>query len=108
MLGSAFAMNMQQVAQGWLVYEMTSSAVQLTWVTLSFMLPQVVFSLIGGVLADRVPKKPVIGLSPIVNGVASFYLAWVIFSGDVTFWHFMAIGFLTGPSWRCPFPRGPR
>ncbi|MGB1738054.1 MAG: MFS transporter, partial [Pseudomonadales bacterium] len=52
MLGSAFAMNMQQVAQGWLVYEMTSSAVQLTWVTLSFMLPQVVFSLIGGVLAD--------------------------------------------------------
>lgn len=96
MLGSAFAMNMQQVAQGWLVYEMTSSAVQLTWVTLSFMLPQVVFSLIGGVLADRVPKKPVIGLSPIVNGVASFYLAWVIFSGDVTFWHFMAIGFLNG------------
>ena len=96
MLGSAFAMNMQQVAQGWLVYEMTSSAVQLTWVTLSFMLPQVVFSLIGGVLADRVPKKPVIGLSPIVNGIASFYLAWVIFSGDVTFWHFMAIGFLNG------------
>ena len=38
MLGSAFAMNMQQVAQGWLVYEMTSSAVQLTRVTLSFML----------------------------------------------------------------------
>jgi hypothetical protein len=41
MLGSAFAMNMQQVAQGWLVYEMTSSAIQLTWVTLAFMLPQV-------------------------------------------------------------------
>ncbi|MEK9820087.1 MAG: MFS transporter [Pseudomonadales bacterium] len=96
MLGSAFAMNMQQVAQGWLVYEMTSSPLQLTWVTLSFMLPQVVFSLIGGVLADRVPKKPVIGISPLINGVASLYLAMVIFSGQVTFWHFMAIGFLNG------------
>ena len=56
MLASAFALNMQLVAQGWLVYEMTSSAINLTWVTLSFMLPQVVFSLLGGVLADCVLK----------------------------------------------------
>ena len=56
MLTSAFAMNMQLVAQGWLVYEMTSSAINLAWVTLSFMLPQVLFSLIGGVLADPCGK----------------------------------------------------
>ena len=96
MLGSAFAMNMQQVAQGWLVYEMTSSAIQLTWVTLAFMLPQVFFALVGGVLADRVRKKPLIGWSPIINGVATLYLTIVIFSGEVTFWHFVAIGFLNG------------
>ena len=65
MLTSAFALNMQLVAQGWLVYEMTSSAMNLTWVTLAFMVPQVVFSLIGGVLADRFPKKPVIGFAPV-------------------------------------------
>lgn len=96
MLGSAFAMNMQLVAQGWLVYEMTSSPIQLTWVTLSFMLPQVFFSLIGGVLADRIRKKPLIGWSPIVNGIATIYLTAVIFSGAVTFWHFIAIGVLNG------------
>ena len=96
MLGSAFAMNMQQVAQGWLVYEMTSSAIQLTWVTLAFMLPQVIFALLGGVLADRVRKKPLIGWSPIVNGIATLYLTIIIFSGGVTFWHFVAIGFLNG------------
>jgi len=95
-MGSAFAMNMQLVAQGWLVYEMTESPIQLTWVTLSFMLPQVIFSLIGGVLADRIRKKPIIGWSPIVNGLATLYLALVIFSGEVTFWHFIAIGFLNG------------
>jgi len=96
MLGSAFAMNMQMIAQGWLVYEMTSSAIQLTWVTLSFMLPQVVFSLFGGVLADRINKKPVIGWAPIINGLASLFLAMIIFSGEVTFWHFISIGVLNG------------
>ena len=55
MVGSAFSLNMQLVAQGWLVYEMTVSAMNLAWVTLAFMLPQVLFSLLGGVLADRAP-----------------------------------------------------
>lgn len=96
MLGSAFAMNMQLVAQGWLVYEMTSSALQLTWVTLAFMLPQVVFSLVGGVLADRVKKKPVIGWAPIANGVATLIMAFVVLSGNVTFWDFIWVGFFNG------------
>ena len=96
MLASAFAMNMQLVAQGWLVYEMTSSAINLTWVTLSFMLPQVLFSLVGGVLADRVAKKPVIGLTPIVNGIATMIMASVIMWGDVTFFDFICIGVLNG------------
>ncbi|MFQ3347778.1 MAG: hypothetical protein ACI8RT_001514, partial [Candidatus Azotimanducaceae bacterium] len=38
-LGSSFAMNMQIIARGWLVYSLTSSAMDLAWVTLSFMLP---------------------------------------------------------------------
>jgi MFS family permease len=96
MLASAFAMNMQLVAQGWLVYEMTSSAMNLTWVTLAFMLPQVVFSLVGGVLADRVKKKPVIGWSPVVNGVATLFMAVIVISGDVTFMDFIWIGALNG------------
>ncbi len=50
----------------------------------------------GGVLADRVRKKPLIGWSPIANGVATLYLTVIIFSGEVTFWHFIAIGFLNG------------
>ena len=96
MLASAFALNMQLVAQGWLVYEMTSSAINLTWVTLSFMLPQVVFSLLGGVLADRVRKKPLIGWTPVINGVATLAMGGVIMSGHVTFWDFIWVGVLNG------------
>lgn len=47
-LGSSFAMNMQIIARGWFVYDLTSSAMDLAWVTLSFMLPSVLFSLYGG------------------------------------------------------------
>lgn len=96
MLASAFALNMQLVAQGWLVYEMTGSALNLTWVTLAFMVPQVVFSLVGGVLADRVAKKPVIGWSPVINGLVTCAMACVIMFGEVTFWHFIVVGAVNG------------
>ena len=96
MVGSAFAMNMQLVAQGWLVYEMTSSPMDLTWVTLAFMIPQVLFSLGGGVIADRVRKKPVIGLSPALNGVATLVMAIIVINGNVTFWDFIWVGAFNG------------
>lgn len=96
MLASAFALNMQLVAQGWLVYEMTSSTINLTWVTLAFMVPQVVFSLAGGVLADRVAKKPLIGWAPIINASATFIMACIIMFGEVSFVDFLWVGALNG------------
>ncbi len=96
MLSAAFAMNMQLVAQGWLVYEMTASAMDLTWVTLAFMVPQVVVSLVGGVLADRVSKKPLIGWSPVINGLATLLMASIIMFGQVTFWDFIWVAALNG------------
>ena len=96
MVGSAFAMNMQLVAQGWLVYEMTVSALNLAWVTLSFMLPQIFFSLVGGVLADRLRKRQIILYGQALNGVATLFMAIIIITGNVTFWDFIWVGFVNG------------
>ena len=96
MMTSAFAMSMQTIAQGWLVYEMSGSALDLTWVTMAFMLPTMVFSLPGGVIADRFPKKPIIGLAPIVNGVASLVMAIIVIFGQATFWDFVWVGLING------------
>ncbi|MEJ2130501.1 MAG: MFS transporter [Gammaproteobacteria bacterium] len=96
MVGSAFAMNMQLVAQGWLVYEMTVSALNLAFVTMAFTLPQILFSLVGGVLADRLPKKPVILWCQAVNGAASLVMAFIVITGHVSFWDFIWVGFLNG------------
>ena len=104
MLGSAFAMNMQLVAQGWLVYEMTSSSLNLTYVTLAFMLPQVLFSPIGGVLADRINKKPIIGWAPLANGFATMAMAYVVISDQVTFEDFIWVGLFNGTAMALSLP----
>ena len=95
-LGSSFAMNMQIIARGWFVYDLTSSAMDLAWVTLSFMLPSVLFSLYGGVLADRLPKRGLIVFAQSLNALATLIMAWIIFSGTVVFWDFIWFGFFNG------------
>ncbi len=95
-LGSSFAMNMQIIARGWLVYELTASPLDLGWVTMSFMVPTVLFSLYGGVLADRLPKKKVIVSAQGLNCLATVVMAAIIFSGSVTFWDFLWFGFFNG------------
>jgi len=95
-LGSSFAMNMQIIARGWLVYTLTSSALDLAWVTLSFMLPTVALSLLGGVLADRLPKKIIITSAQTLNCVATVVMGLIIMNGHVTFWDFIWFGFFNG------------
>ena len=89
-------MNMQIIARGWLVYALTSSAIDLAWVTLSFMLPSVIFSLYGGVLADRLPKRRVIAWAQMLNCAATLVMALIIFGGNVKFWDFIWFGFFNG------------
>lgn len=93
---AAFAMQMQMVARGWLIYDITESPLALTWVVLSFMLPSLVFSLWGGVIADRVRKKPIMVAAQFVNAMATVAFAVIVYRGDVTFWHFIYFGLFNG------------
>ena len=95
-LGSSFAMNMQIIARGWLVYTLTSSALDLAWVTLSFMIPTVALSLPGGVLADRMPKRAIIAIAQTMNCVATVIMGLIIVNGHVSFWDFIWFGFFNG------------
>lgn len=95
-LCSSFAMNIQMVARGYLIYEMTHSASKLAWVTLAFMLPQVFFSLVGGVLADRLPKKALMMGAQSLNCLGAILMASIVFSEQVQFWHFIALGIFNG------------
>lgn len=95
-LGASFAQNMQMVARGWLIYALTSSPLALFWVLLSFMAPSFLFSLFGGVMADRLHKKWVMLTGQTLNFGATLALAVIIYSGNVTFWDFIYFGLFNG------------
>ena len=75
---------------------MTNSPLALTWVMLSFLLPSFLFSLAGGVIADRIHKKSIMIASQVLNTLATILLARIIYSGDITFWHFIYFGLFNG------------
>lgn len=89
-------MNMQVIARGWLVYQITESEMDLAWVTMSFMIPQVLFALYGGVLADRYPKRSLIVVGQGLSALATLVFAVIVLSERVEFWDFIWLGFFNG------------
>jgi MFS family permease len=87
---------MQTIGQGWLVLQLTRSPTALGVVTLLQMLPFTALSLIGGVLADRLPKrKTLIALQSFALAQAIVMLALVA-SGRVEIWHIYCLAFALG------------
>ena len=92
----AFGTQMQNIGRGWLIYDMTSSPMALTWVMISYMVPAAIFSLVGGVIADRMNKKSLMVISQLLNTMAMFILSYVTYIGEVTFSHFIVFGVFNG------------
>ncbi|HEY0157775.1 MAG TPA: MFS transporter [Thermoanaerobaculia bacterium] len=87
---------MQTVAQGWVVLNMTDSAFLLGVDGFLSTGPMLVFSLFGGVVADRVERRKIMLLSQYLQMSFAFVLAALIFSGNVKVWHIFVLSFLTG------------
>ena len=97
-------MNMQYVARGLFVFGLSNSVLDLAWVLLAFTLPQVFFSLPGGVLADRFPKRSIIVVSHALNAVATLVLGLLILGNSVKFIHFILFGIFNGTALALSFP----
>jgi len=89
-------MNMQILARGWLIFDLTESEIALTWVMLSFLMPSAIFSFFGGTLADRMNKKTIIVGSQLFTTISTFVFALIIYFGTVKFWHFICFGLING------------
>ncbi|MFF5705874.1 MFS transporter [Streptomyces sp. NPDC012794] len=87
---------MQRIAQDWLVLSLTgsASAVGIT-IALQF-LPMLLFGLYGGVLADRLPKRPLLLVTQSAMGLTGVALAALTLAGHVQVWHVYLAAFLTG------------
>ncbi len=94
---SFMAVGMQQVTRGWLVLRLTDdSPFALALVMMSFALPLTFVSMLGGVLADRIPRRQIILLSQSGNAILTLLLAILDMTGLILFWHLLVIGVCSG------------
>ncbi len=94
---SFMAMNMQMITRSWLVVRLTDdSPLFLSLSMVSFAVPVTFVSLIGGALADRVPRRRLVIMSQSGNALMTLLLAVLDVTGVVTFWHVMAMGVVNG------------
>ena len=77
---AGLAISMVDVAVGWMVYEMTGSAVALGLIGLAAFAPNILFLLIAGHVADRYDRRQVLMVCYSISAVASFglYLSAVL------------------------------
>src|ERR687898_1854243 len=95
-LFSVLAQNMEAVAQSWLVLEMTNSPLLLGLTGLTFSVPTIVLTLLGGAVADRTDRKRIMIFSQIGSVVMFLSLAILVITGRVALWQVMTLAFFSG------------
>jgi len=87
---------MQQVAQGWLVLQLTGDPLVLGLLAVAQFGPVLVFGLFGGLIADHLPKRPTL----IATQTSAMILAFVLFlltaTHVVQVWHVALLAMLLG------------
>ena len=87
---------MQNVAQAWLVYRLTGSAVLLGAAGFSAQIPVFLLAPVGGVVADRYSRHRLVIATQTASMLLAFALAALTLSGAVRVWHIFALSALLG------------
>lgn len=87
---------MQNIAQGWLVLQLSHSAFALGIVAALQSLPVLFFALLGGVIADRLPKYRLLVFTQASMAILALVLALDVTAGTVQIWHIYILASLLG------------
>ncbi len=87
---------MQSTAQGYLIYQITHSPAYLGLVGFFGGVPTLLFTLFGGVIADRLPRRRLLVITQTSMMILAFILAALTFSNTVRPWHILVLAFLLG------------
>jgi predicted MFS family arabinose efflux permease len=86
----------QQFAQSWLVYDLTKDPFYLGLDLFLGQLPIMMFSLFGGVFADRMDRRKLLLTSQYIQMTCAFLLALLFAFHVVKVWHILALSFVVG------------
>lgn len=87
---------MQTTAQAWLVLRITGSPFALGAVTTLQFLPITLFTLFGGVFADRLPKRRILMTTQSLAMVQAFVLGTLVATDTVQLWHIYLLALTLG------------
>src|SRR5271168_1834845 len=87
---------MQIVAQGWLIYRLSHSAFLLALDQFLGGIPIFLFTLIGGVVADRMERRKVLLASQYLQMASATILTVLVATGLVHVWHILCLSFVSG------------
>jgi MFS family permease len=87
---------MQSVAQSWLVYSLTGSAVLLGLIGFAGQIPVLLFAPIGGIVADRHDRRWTLVATQSAAMLLAAALAVLTLSGHVQVWHVVVLSALLG------------
>lgn len=87
---------MQQVAQSWLIYRLTNSALLLGLVGFAGQIPIFLIAPIGGHVADRVDRRRIIIVTQTAAMILAFTLAALTLSGRIHEWHIVVLAACLG------------
>lgn len=87
---------MQHIAQSWLVYVITNSAFYLGLISFLSSFPMLIFTLFGGVVADRYSRKKILVLTQIFSLFPALFLGIIIQLNKVEIWHVAVASLVLG------------
>jgi len=89
---------MQQMAQGWVLAGLASTALALALVTCASSLPMLGLMMFGGMVADRVDKRKILFITQIVQALLAFWIGSLVASHQIAIWHLTVAGICLGVS----------
>ena len=101
MAGEAISMLgtwMQQMAQGWVVAGLTTSAFTLGLINFCAGIPMLALTMHGGLAADRHDKRMILIITQVVQIILAIALGWLVGHNQVQVWHVLVAGILLGIS----------
>jgi MFS family permease len=82
----SLATQMQTVAVGWLIYDVTGSAFALGFLGLAGFLPAISLMLVSGLVADRVERRLVLAVTAAAMALAAAGMLWHVWTGAQVVW----------------------
>ena len=96
MVVSFTALQMQQLAQNYLIYQLTGLAKAIGYVSAASGFSILAFSFIGGIAADRLPKRNLLAISQLGIAVFTFLLGLLITTELIQVWHLIVTAIIIG------------